>query len=298
MTLTADNIRLLTKPFSIKDHEFTCGYVYISEAAITARLDEVDPAWTFEIQQLSVRARQGVCAGRMTVKGVTRENVGMQPVEYLKDKQTKEETDIEAGEPEKGAATDAIKRCARLFGVGRYLLNAPREGKEFNKWLAAEQRKWLEANAPKTEESKVVHTIEPERPTPAPSPAHTANTAPAASPEPKHVTVTNMSDLNSVLSGDWESVLNEAETIRATEAQKCEANGKTFYKLIDSDKGISGTTFSTTTLQLLGVNVMDLAQKNRKYQIAPVRVPIVQKGQYWNIDDDLVKQFLSSEKAS
>lgn len=303
MTLTADDIKVLSKPFRRAEHEFTRGYVYITEGAITARLDEVDPNWQFEIQQLTVRDKQGVCAARLTVNGVTRENVGMQAVEYLKDKATNQPTDTEAGEAEKGAVTDALKRCARLFGIGRYLLDDPPKVErgndaDFNKWLSAKQKTWVDANAPK-DESKVVATIgQDTRPTPPeqPSPAPTTSTEPAASPEPKHVTVTNMNDLNAVFSDEWANALNEAETIRATEAQKQETNGKTFYRLIDGDKGISATTFSTTVLQLLGVNIMDLAQKNRKYQIPPVTVPIVQNGQYWNIDDELVKRLLASDK--
>lgn len=281
MPLTPSDINLLSKPFRRVEHEFTRGYVYITEGAITARLDEVDPNWSFEIQQLSVRDKQGVCAARLTVNGVTRENVGMQAIEYQKD------SDRESGEPEKGAVTDALKRCARLFGIGRYLLDDPPKvnggnDAEFNKWLVAKQKAWAEANAPKTE------TVPPPPPVIVPKPEPT--------PEPKRVTVTTENDLNAVFSDGWADALNEAETLHATEAQKQETNGKTFYRLIDSDKGISATTFSTTVLQLLGVNVMDLAQKNRKYQIPPVTVPIVQNGQYWNIDDELVKKFLARDK--
>lgn len=127
MTLTADDIKVLSKPFQRNEHEFTRGFVYITEEAITARLDEVDPGWVFEIQHVAIRDGQGVCHARLTVKGVTRENVGMQSIETNKDGR-------EMGEAEKGATTDALKRCARLFGIGRYLLSAPKEN-EFNRWL-------------------------------------------------------------------------------------------------------------------------------------------------------------------
>lgn len=127
MTLTIDDIKVLSKPFQRNEHEFTRGFVYITEEAIAARLDEVDPAWSFEIQHVGIRDGQGVCHARLTVKGVTRENVGMQSIETNKDGR-------EMGEAEKGATTDALKRCARLFGIGRYLLSAPKEN-EFNRWL-------------------------------------------------------------------------------------------------------------------------------------------------------------------
>lgn len=161
--LTRDDINLLSKPFRRVDHEFTRGYVYITEGAITARLDEVDPAWTFEIQQVSVRDKQGVCAGRLTVKGVTRENVGMQAIELGNN-------DREVGEAEKGAVTDALKRCARLFGIGRYLLDDPpkvngKDDADFNKWLVGKQKAWMELNAPKGE----TVPVEPPAPPPAPT---------------------------------------------------------------------------------------------------------------------------------
>lgn len=147
-------------------------------------------------------------------------------IEYQKD------SDRESGEPEKGAVTDALKRCARLFGIGRYLLDDPPKvnggnDAEFNKWLVAKQKAWAEANAPKTE------TVPPPPPVIVPKPEPT--------PEPKRVTVTTENDLNAVFSDGWADALNEAETLHATEAQKQETNGKTFYHLIDSDKGISAT---------------------------------------------------------
>lgn len=178
MALTRDDINLLAKPFRRAEHEFTRGYVYISEEAIAARLDEVDPSWSFELADVRVRDKQGVAVGRLTVNGVTRSNVGMQAIEYVKDKQTKEVTDTESGEPEKGAATDALKRCARLFGIGRYLLDSPprvsevngrTEDAKFNEWLKAKQKAWAEANTPKTEPTPVsVPTSEPQE-APAPN---------------------------------------------------------------------------------------------------------------------------------
>lgn len=129
MALSHDDLKALARPFAFGDHEFTRGYVYISEEAITARIEEVDPSWAFDILEVGAnRDKQVYVTARLTINGVGRCNTGMQDV-------------IEkAGEPEKGATTDALKRCARLFGVGRYLLGAPKEGPEFKRWLADKQR--------------------------------------------------------------------------------------------------------------------------------------------------------------
>lgn len=130
MTLQRSDLQALQKPFAFADHEFTRGFCYLTEESVTRRLDEVDPSWEFEILETgSNREKQVYVNARLTVKGVSRCNTGMQDV------------NDKAGEAEKGAATDALKRCARLFGVGRYILGAPKEGPEFKAWLAAEQRK-------------------------------------------------------------------------------------------------------------------------------------------------------------
>lgn len=133
MALTPEDLRALQRPFRYADHSFLRGFVYLSEEAITARLEEVDPSWTLEILNVRYEGAQAIVLARMTVCGVYRDGIGMQKV-------------IEtAGEADKGAATDALKRAARLFGVGRYLLDAPkgdgeRPGRDFAEWLAKSQR--------------------------------------------------------------------------------------------------------------------------------------------------------------
>jgi hypothetical protein len=120
--LTANDVKTLSKPFARDDHEFLGEFVYITEEAITQRLDEVDPSWSFELLNISISGNNAVVHARLTILGTSRENIGMQKIIQ------------NAGEPEKGAATDALKRCARLFGVGRYLLGAPAKS-QFQTWL-------------------------------------------------------------------------------------------------------------------------------------------------------------------
>jgi hypothetical protein len=129
MALTNEDLIALARPFRMADHEFKEKYVYIAEEAVTGRLDEVDPSWQFEILEVgSNRDKQVFVTARLTVKDVSRCNTGMQDVNNG------------PGEPEKGATTDALKRCARLFGIGRYLLGAPGKGPDFDKFLATVQR--------------------------------------------------------------------------------------------------------------------------------------------------------------
>lgn len=119
--LTIDDLTMLKRPFRLADHEFARGFVYIKEDAVTNRIEEVDPAWRFEVLSVSTSGKDVVATARMTIKDVSRDGIGMHGATLT--------------EPEKSAVTDALKRCARLFGVGRYLLNAPQE-KDFAAWLS------------------------------------------------------------------------------------------------------------------------------------------------------------------
>jgi hypothetical protein len=145
MALQQEDTKALCAPFALEDHEFTRGFVYITEQAITRRLDSIDPGWQFTIIEAVRDATSASVTGRLIVCGVARDGVGTQAIEYSNttDRSTGEKKPLldaagnprEAGEARKGAATDALKRAARLFGVGRYLLDAPEETK-FKAWLA------------------------------------------------------------------------------------------------------------------------------------------------------------------
>lgn len=126
MALTHENMDFLKSRFKADQHEFLQGNAYITEAAITDRIEAIDPSWELRIQRIDPRPSEGETKGlivtvqaSMTINGVTRDGVGMAVVSLKKDGKT------EANEAEKSAATDAMKRAARLFGIGRYLLDLP-----------------------------------------------------------------------------------------------------------------------------------------------------------------------------
>lgn len=136
--LTPDDLAILRKPFAPNEHEFKGGFTYISEEAISNRLDEVDPSWSLVILNQAIRDNHSVTTVRLTVKGVSRDGVGMQNLTITVKGEVKENP----SEPEKGAATDALKRAARLFGIGRYLLGIPDNVKDMaalTNWLAPKQ---------------------------------------------------------------------------------------------------------------------------------------------------------------
>ncbi len=131
--LTFESVMALRYPFPSRDVEFLGGNAYITEFAITNRLEETDPSWQFRIINSQTRDKQSVVTGEMTVCGVVRGNIGMTVI------QTRKDGTSDANEAEKSAATDTLKRCARLFGIGRYLLELPKsvtDNTTYEQWFS------------------------------------------------------------------------------------------------------------------------------------------------------------------
>ncbi|WP_216319078.1 single-stranded DNA-binding protein DdrA [Deinococcus aestuarii] len=107
------------KPQSFtKDRGRALLLAYVDARAVQDRLDAICPdAWSFEIEVIPGTTSPTV-KGRLTVLGVTREDIG------------------EAGEGEygtlKAASSDALKRCAVQFGIGRYLYDLPKQWVDWN----------------------------------------------------------------------------------------------------------------------------------------------------------------------
>jgi hypothetical protein len=102
--------------------------LYLQHTDVADRLDEVDPAWTFKILDEKWSGDSLFMRGCLTVKGVSRENVG-------------------EGRDAKGAASDCFKRCAMLFGVGRWLYDEElvwvpynEQTDKYKRWTVAEFR--------------------------------------------------------------------------------------------------------------------------------------------------------------
>lgn len=142
MALTKEQSEKLKDYFPVNAHEFLKGACYITEEQITDRLDEVDPSWTFEKQSIIQRDKRIIATYRLTVGGTYRDGVGMETIQYGKGQDGSKPTDYEVNEAEKSAATDALKRAARLFGIGRYILtmgNAVSSYDTLATWLTAQR---------------------------------------------------------------------------------------------------------------------------------------------------------------
>lgn len=111
--LTKTELEILTKPFPpdkigvkiqsvSKNKDKALLVCYLQHTDVYARLEEVDPSWSCKTLHVERVQDQVTVAMEINLKGVIRENVG-------------------EGEDEKSAYSDALKRTAMLFGVGRYL---------------------------------------------------------------------------------------------------------------------------------------------------------------------------------
>jgi hypothetical protein len=122
--LTQADLKILKAPFpkeslgvkvqsTSKDRTRALLVLYLQHTDVQDRLEMVDPAWTTEVINEERVGDTVYVRIRMTVKGVSRENVG------------------EGNDP-KAAYSDALKRAAMLFGIGRYLYDSPTVWAEYN----------------------------------------------------------------------------------------------------------------------------------------------------------------------
>lgn len=116
-----DNIDFL--PRAARDGK-ALALAYCDSRDVQARLDSVCGArWSFDFQLLSPDGK--MVKGLLTVDGVTRCDAGEAAQE---------------DEPLKSAVSDALKRCAVQFGVGRYLYYLPQVWAPFD----PQKKRWIE----------------------------------------------------------------------------------------------------------------------------------------------------------
>lgn len=141
---------------------------YIDARAVQDRLDDVigAGAWAFDWQPITFKGDDlSIVKGRLTIHGVTREDVGT----------------ASNFEPSKGAVSDALKRAAAMWGIGRYLYDVDAawvtvDGARISDATLAQ----LRARLPRPDGSPAPRPApqQTQRPT---APAQTQQSAPAAS---------------------------------------------------------------------------------------------------------------------
>ena len=121
------NRELLEKPFEpkqIKQREGNFGKTldYIEGHSVIQRLnDAFDAQWSFEIARFDMLEDKDeiIVLGKLTANGIVKSQFGSSRI--TKARETGEV--ISLADDLKAAATDAIKKCATLMGVGLHLYN-------------------------------------------------------------------------------------------------------------------------------------------------------------------------------
>ena len=117
------NRDLLEKPFApeqIKRRQCMNGDVldYIEGCTVIQRLNECFNAeWIFEVQEHRVYDDEVVVLGKLTAQGVSKSQFGKSRITRSR----KDNSIISVGDDLKAAATDCLKKCATLFGIGLHL---------------------------------------------------------------------------------------------------------------------------------------------------------------------------------
>jgi len=120
------NRQLLEQPFTadqIKQREGGSGRAidYIEGHSVIQRLnDAFESAWSFEIISHEIHQEEVVVIGKLTAGDLAKSQFGSSRITRNRD--TKEIVSL--ADDLKAAATDALKKCATLFGVGLHMYAA------------------------------------------------------------------------------------------------------------------------------------------------------------------------------
>jgi hypothetical protein len=125
------NRDLLEKPFApeqIKQRKGSFGDVldYIEGVTVVQRLNEcLNGDWAFEVLDHRIYEEEVVVLGKLTLEGISKAQFGKSKITRTRDNKSI----VSMGDDLKAAATDALKKCATLFGVGLHLyFDAPQNG--------------------------------------------------------------------------------------------------------------------------------------------------------------------------
>lgn len=124
------NRELLEKEFDAsllktKIGTFGSEITYIEGSAVIARLNNAfSGIWSFEVSEYKVLEDEIIVLGKLTAEGITKSQFGSNKI--TRNKETKEPVSL--GGDLKSAGTDALKKCATLFGVGLYLYGSTGNG--------------------------------------------------------------------------------------------------------------------------------------------------------------------------
>ena len=118
------NLDVLTRPFApeqIRQREGRGGKMldYLETHAVITRLNEAFAgAWSFEVVDFKTMEGEIVVHGKLTAGGQVKAQFGSADVHRTKGQDGEKGAPVSIGDDLKAAASDALKKCATLFGVG------------------------------------------------------------------------------------------------------------------------------------------------------------------------------------
>jgi hypothetical protein len=113
---------MLEKPFNkeqIKQRKGNFGDMidYVETHAVITRLNEAfDGQWSFEIVSQETTNTEVIVSGKLTAEGISKMQFGSNKISLSKQGEI-----ISVGDDWKAAASDCLKKCASLWGVGLHL---------------------------------------------------------------------------------------------------------------------------------------------------------------------------------
>lgn len=275
--ITAEQSQQLKDYFPAQAHEFLQGNTYLSEEAITNRLDDVDPSWEFHrLGDFAYRDNSIIATFRLTVSGVSRDGIGMWDLTIKK----KDGTTMSAVDPEKSVSTDALKRAARLFGIGRYILEMKgvNDYRTLENWLA--QRRGVNRSTGEIDFAQNAHQTRQE--------AILADLPRAAGdfestfPSNAKTGAARLGTPNGQRIGQDTAKGVEVIAVRAT--VKNTKNNKP-YLLLESDSGQKVSLFTRDPLREAGYDCEGWTEMDKTYVIdPPAAVTAKQDGKFLNFE--------------
>jgi hypothetical protein len=125
------NLEVLTRPFDpaqIRQREGRGGKMldYLETHAVITRLNEAfNGAWSFEVVDYKTMEGEIIVQGKLTAGGQVKAQFGSADIHRARGEDGQKGAPVSIGDDLKAAASDALKKCATLFGVGLHLYDRP-----------------------------------------------------------------------------------------------------------------------------------------------------------------------------
>jgi len=130
------NLDVLTRPFSpeqIRQREGRGGtrLDYLETHSVITRLNEAfNGAWSFEVLDFKTMEGEIVVHGKLTAGGQVKAQFGSADIHRTRGEDGEKGAPISIGDDLKAAASDSLKKCATLFGVGLHLYDKPQAAQQ------------------------------------------------------------------------------------------------------------------------------------------------------------------------